>query len=304
MENLINDVDFNVLESIYNVSSKIEKSKIDFSKFNDVKDDINKLSKYLGNLTERQTIIFVCYFKSDYNYETFINLEVYFDKLNMGDILFLKDFDILIEKNLLATRFDYPLKMRYFTVNYTLGVPFDVSEAICNNKPINFEYENDQYSFIQNIDQIIINTRSSSENISSDCFLKTVELLEEENLDIEFISNLRTIINTIEDRLFFYVSCISVIDGYGYYELKIDSILEKMLDKYSKIISKTKSFIEKTNPLITNNLIEIIDNNEIKITQKGLKILAGDDFDYFETLQEEVVKEAKMFSHKVYTNRI
>ena len=29
-----------------------------------------------------------------------------------------------------------------------------------------------------------------------------------------------------------------------------------MLDKYSKIISKTKSFIEKTNPLITNNLIE------------------------------------------------
>lgn len=299
MENLINDVDFNVLESIYNVSSKIENSKIDFSKFNDVKDDINKLSKYLGNLTEQQTIIFVCYFKRDYNSSKKTDFYVYFDKQNMGDIFFLKDFDILIEKNLLVSNFYYPLKMRYFTVNYLLGVPFHVSEAICNNQPISFDFKHDQYSFIQNIDKLIINTRydvmlytkCSNDNISPACLLKTVELLEEENLDIEFISNLRTIINTIEDRLFFYIACLSIIEEpNGYYDLNPENIIHRIFDNYSKIISKTKSLIEKTNPLITNNLIEFIDNNEIKITQKGLKIFAGDDFDYFETLIEDRCK--------------
>lgn len=135
------------------------------------------------------------------------------------------------------------------------------------------EDEFDQFDFCAAIDKLKEERRNKSIETTK-LFNRTLSM-EEDYADMPMVAQLRQLVSDVEARMLFYEMA---------YDFTQDSdgghscINQTLDDIYDRILSKARAkraLMEGTHPLIVNELIEISEDDEMRLTNEGITLLFG-----------------------------
>jgi len=282
METKMEEVDFNVLQSLCLVAKKLEKSELKAIKLKGTKKAIGQLNKYFGT-TDNQTLLLACIYSLGYKKNPEIDIDDISSFLNCNQLEILtykKDFEQLIEKKLIEKRKKNYLSKLAFA-NLIFSVSTIASEAIIENIPIDANIKTatiDSYEFVQKVSDLI--EERSKECIKTYELFNAVEDLENQCPDLVIITKLKLQISDIEERTIFYEICDDLINNGGNTEL--ECTLKDIYESSKRRLKVAKAFINKEYKLIKQELIELVaksffSDTKLKLTDKGLELLLQED---------------------------
>jgi hypothetical protein len=170
-------------------------------------------------------------------------------------------------------------------------VPNNIVNAILKNKTIEKDHKDtvkDFLSFLNELDRLfamryeeLINTReleTEAENLKSQYYhLKEIQKLEKLQINKQ-------------EQLFFYHLCMRTISGYK--EVVIETVTDDIFDNLRERFLFNKKMLKRNGMLFHHELIEFTksffrNNQRVKLTDKGLNAVFGEDEDLF-IVKEEV----------------
>lgn len=123
--------------------------------------------------------------------------------------------------------------------------------------------------------------RSNGVNETHKLFI-CVQKLEAEYAELPLVSGLKATIDDVESRALFYEMCHDFVGSGMRSSDAASDIDETLKDFYDRIIVRASvkgSIIKGTHHLVQSKLIRQSDDEEMKLTRKGIKLLYGEESD-------------------------
>ena len=288
MVNKTNEISFNVIETIQQISLTLHHSQLNPEVLNTIKDEIQNLAKFL-DVTEIQACLFVVIYVQNFiGYSS--DLEDIMTEINMKSAKFLsyrQDIMQLIDKDLIKSDVDERKGKAIPKVNMKfMRISDYVSDAINENISLAEAAKKDPldiYEFCTAVSELI--------SLRSDQKLSTIELmckainLESDNAQLESIQGLIELgVENIHGRILLYEMCDDMVRGNG--QTAMEKTLSKIYECQKTRISITREIIDQKNILQEKNLMSVVhapfvNDISIHLTPAALEMLLGQDADLF-----------------------
>lgn len=139
------------------------------------------------------------------------------------------------------------------------------------------EKEFDRYDFCK-----LVNAQIQDNNVTAEALFQFIEQMEEENITMPLVKDLRTIITSLPARALFYEVCYDFFDRDGNGRSDLTRTLRDMYEAYGVRFRERKALLDGSHPLIRTDLVEISgDKEDVLLTTTGQQIFLGDDFEAF-----------------------
>lgn len=178
------------------------------------------------------------------------------------------------------------------------AVSESVMAAIIENQPVIIknlqldELQIDKYEFCKRIADKV-----EDNDVVTEDLVTFVEKMEKNNQHLTFIHELNKDVDSILDRILFYVMCHDNVNDDGRGHSEIAYITKKIYSNISQRMLARKNIVEEEHILIRQELIEIEDNEKIRLTDKGRELFYGEDLKAFGTIK---CRDIFAFINKVY----
>ncbi len=300
-----NEISFDVVKAITEIAKMLEDSKLDEKEIEKIESPLSDLCEHLDVATNQAiifSVIFVLLVK-----DNTINLRdiVRFLDINYIDSLnFKKDFDILVERNLLEIEKEFRRKTQKSNLyNTSYCIPNDVLDSLYSNlKYLRSPVEKkDIYEFTKIVSDYI--TQRGNEQINTHELFEMVEQLESSNDHIKSIMKIQTLLE-IDDRTFLYEILNDHIIGYP---STVEKTLREIFQNPRKRMIKVREIVEKTNKMYDLDFITLGDSKfandfTLNLTVDAIEFFMEDDAGLFmknkkykNVLQNEDIVFKKLF---------
>ena len=271
-----------------------------------LQDDVEKLSKFLKT-TPIETFLFVAI----YSYQLVHNSAA--DARDITRFFGLNELDFLplkISLQTLLKKGQIRLSERHRHYE-EYRISKSAENALLSNKPFKAESEKkkDRYQFCENISDLI-EMRSDDEIETMDLF-KLVDEAEEKNESLKFVKEVKKLLPNVEDRTFFYEICDDFVrDSRRRACTGLDCTLSDIYDKCRSRLNVAKAVMERTHPLITMGLTELLPaaffgDATLTLTDKGKELFLEKDFELFRVSgksDKRLVSPDKIPERKLFFN--
>lgn len=285
-------VGFNIIEMISQVAKNLENSQLEKKWMDNIKDQLEILSKYLDTTTLQAMLFSIVFVLQSKLFSVDLSSINNFLDINYIDgLIYKNELDILLEKNLLEISEDQPKrKMKSNFGRSSFTIPDDVADQIYANQPIQSrEHEVlDIYGFASKVSDLI-DKRKYQAIETLDLFFK-VDELETRNSHLKQISLLKSKLTNDERTLIYEV----LNDLLNYcmpsnLELTLNNIYDRPRDRRVMY----RSLTEKTNRLYELEFIELTDGRfandfNVMLTTKAIEFFLEKDSELF--LQKQKTK--------------
>lgn len=278
------NTNFNALTAIQHIAKKSEDSELKEENMKLVSTEIADLSQYLG-VTKTQAVFFALIFSMNYTDHsvTIEDLAEHFN-LNPLDILSRhKDLKELVTKGIIGDK--KHARRSLYLADKNFNIPNNIVDAVLNNQAPEIEEETQQrdfLGFLHELDRIfamryeeVINTRNLI-NEAKD-LIGNYEHLSE-------IKNVNKLNLDIKEQLFFFHICMRTVSGYN--AITLENITEEIFDNIRERFMFNKKVLRRQGPLFQHDLIKFTNSffknkQRIKVTEKGINMMFGEDEDLF-----------------------
>lgn len=287
-----------LMQSIREAASKLKDGKL--KRLNMVAPALHRISAELGFDCDEQAMVFVAILdrqcgcrNSDLD-----DLSNYFEITSLDVMQFVPAINSLITHGFLTVenRSEALLTRKQFMV-----CP-DVFYAIIEGRKVepvmvSEKEEYDQFDFCQAVSKLKEDRKNDS--IETRKLFICVEKMEAEHAGLALVSQLRSIVKDIESRTLFYEMCKDYSERPdGSAESDINSTLDDIYDRVIQRAKVKKTILNSSNPLIVVGLIRQSGDDEMKLTQKGVRMLFGDNADAL--IKSGKVEDRYEFVKRVY----
>ncbi len=266
---------WNVSLAISTVYEKVRNSNLKIRKSEKYTESLNRLNEYFGT-NETQTIILcvLCalhFGDSDSSWEmSDLRREVGCGALK--SVSWLAQIEDLKDKHLIVSA-----RSKFFYPSDALMNAISENEEIVLNEN---DFVVDFSKFVGTVAEMV--ESRESDNVSPYRLLRNVINYENENSALPIVKATKFLLSEVKDRIFFYDACSDFL------QCGDTSLSATIRDIYSgsERYAVAESFIQETNPLIKNELLEFtvkgnMRDSELSLTEKGIEIMAGEQKDLF-----------------------
>jgi AAA+ superfamily predicted ATPase len=271
------NIRLNVLRSIGNVYEKSKDCKLDMRKLKCIEKDLIILSEYFKT-TKSQSLFIALVFALNYKGDTvnLYDLILYFDCNPMKILEYSEDFNFLYSSGIfLRQKSRYRRKLTGTNDQFTINK--EIAEAIFKNESmpeINDAKITDIFELLEKLYSIGEN-RDDEGMSTSELFGQAKDLISD-NLHFQLIKKIVQLKFHIEDTYLYLYLIWKTISGTQ--SIDIGRALEGIFDYATKRIIYMQNILSGQNPLVKNNLIEIVEayffnDTEMKLTDYSHNIL-------------------------------
>ncbi len=298
-------LNFNALEAIQKISTELYQSQLNPEVTEKIKDDSLKLAEYL-NVTEEQAWFFSLIYIQQYMGFS-CDLSDVLQELDMKSSKIVKyrpDLVALIDKKLVKSEYERRKGKSTPIISFKFMRLYDhVAEAIKDNISLEDALKSeplDIYEFCNEVSDLI--EQRTNEQITTDHLFGEVSLLETFNPQLPFIEKLMDLGISIQDRTLLYEMCDDLVRGNA--ETGLEPTVRDMYDTQKQKVRKIREITERTNKLIEQNLISVLNASfvsDIRIvpTTEAIEMLLGQDAELFIRKQtQRNVIAAETIAHK------
>lgn len=285
---------FNVLETIYKISTELYDSELNPETTAKIKTESLLLANYL-DVTEQQAWFFsIIYVQQSMGFSC--DLNDILSELSMKTSKFVKyrsDIVALIDKNIIKSELERRNKSKIARANFKfMMVNENILTAIFHNISIDESNKLNQldiYEFCSAVSDLI--SERAQDVISTVHLFGEVSLMETQNPQIESIDKLTEMGISLNDRILLYEMCDDLVHG-G------DTALEKTIrfiyDSQKQKLKSIREITENTSKLLNENMITVNKANfvgdvTISLTTTVIDILLGQDADMF--IKKQTLKD-------------
>lgn len=169
------------------------------------------------------------------------------------------------------------VRQNFMVTNYVIGCIIENKRPEFRKSQI-LDKEFDRYDFCKLVDSQI-----QDDDVTAEAMLQFVDSLETDNASMPLVRELKSVLTSLPDRALFYEMCHDFVSNSGNRRSHIECTLKDMYEAYGVRFKVMKSLIEGTNPLIRENLAEVVGNKEqITLTAKGQRLFLQEDVGAFE----------------------
>ena len=280
-------LNFNVLEVIHKISTGLYQSQLNPEVTEKIKDDSLKLAEYL-NVAEEQAWFFSLIYIQQYMGFS-CDLSDVLQELDMKSSKIVKyrpDLVALIDKKLVKSEYERRKGKSTPIISFKFMRLYDhVAEAIKDNISLEDALKSeplDIYEFCNEVSDLI--EQRTNEQITTDHLFGEVSLLETFNPQLLFAEKLMDLGISIHDRTLLYEMCDDLVRGNA--ETGLEPTIRDMYDTQKQKVRKIREITERTNKLIEQNLINVLNASfvsDIRIvpTTEAIELLLGQDAELF-----------------------
>jgi AAA+ superfamily predicted ATPase len=291
---------FNVLETIYKVSSELYESELK----PEITEKIKTESMYLANfldVTEQQAWFFaIIYVQQSMGFSC--DLSDIMGELSIKTSKFVKyrsDLISLIDKKIIKSELARRSRKKTPTANFKfMMINENILEAVLLNIPISEANKLDQmdiYEFCITVSDFI--EERSRDIITTDHLLGEVSSLEMHNSHIEVIEKLMDMEISLNDRCLLYEMCDDLVRG-G--DTALERTIRDMYDTQRQKLKRIKEITLNTSRLLEANLIIVnkanfVSDISISLTTSAIELLLGQDAEMFirkQTLKDVITADS------------
>lgn len=206
------------------------------------------------------------------------DLSSYFECSSLDMLEFIPALKSLERKGLLVRR--YKRESNIFKQQFVVS---DVVMAdIIDNRPVTIgkvdvgNVQTDKYEFCKSIAE-----KADDDEVVTDDLVLFTEKQEQSCAQLPLVKKIKKDVPAILDRILFYDMC---RDNFEYDGIQNSAVTTTMKDIYSNIgqrILTKKSIMNEEHPLIRLGLIELVDEDEMALTDEGKKYFYEDDIQAF-----------------------
>jgi len=265
-----------ILESIGKVYEKSKECKLENSFFENIKSELNTLSKYFKT-SDNQTFFIAIVFALNYKGDVvdLNDLIGYFDCNPMKILEYSDDFEYLHKVGIFDKRKSRH-RVKLAGANDQFAIHEKITEAILQNKPLP-KISKEINGIIDLLEQLYkLGNQRVDDEISTFELFQEVEKLIEDNTHFSLIEKVKQFSFSTEDAyLFLYLIWKTVT---GNESTDIGRTLDYIYDSPSERVNETQKLLLEKHILITNHLIEIVEarffnDTEMKLTDTSLQLL-------------------------------
>jgi len=300
---ITNDIDFNVVHTIVQIAKRLEKSKLNNSVIEDIKELIEQLSKYLSTTSEQAMLFSIIFaLQAKINVIDLRDLIKFLDISYIESLNLKSDIDKLIEKSLIEIDDENGVKFRKSKYGKSsFLIPDNISDQVYANQPIQSKEHEflDIYGFVKTVSGFI--EKRKYENIDTKDLFFMVEEFETRNEHLSKISLLKSKF-ICSDRTLLY----EMFDDFLNYGMpsNLNITLNSMFDKPRERRVMFRSLTEKTNKLFELDYIELSNGRfandfNLMLTNKAIEFFLGEDAELFK--RNKTAKN--VISHNDITNK-
>ena len=301
--------EFNVLNAIIQISETTKNSRMEEDKLSPVREEIARLADYL-QVNKTQALFFAVIFSVTYE-KSDADVDEIADHFNVSSLRILtyhKELEDMIDKDILEGKArrrrgrNMHLSKKYYVV------PNQLIQSILENKKPSFAKENpvrDFTGFIQELGELFEYRREDL--ISSLQLFEEAEELTEQYEDLDEIQKINNFNLDDDEKLLYCYVCRSTIAGDS--DVRISEPLEAIFDNIRDLFKFKKWLFQGKGPLFEKGLLEwsrsqFRDKRTIRLTEKSLKMLFGEDVDFFMNREEmkNVIKPGSIEEKELFYN--
>lgn len=276
-----------------------------------LKTDIAEFAKNFG-VSEVGVILLVAAYTKEMERESTFDTEDIADFLNIKAIEFIplkNDFDKMVEDGLFI-RVAASHRGRQYKVDSSLAM------AITSGSPYVKPEKNviDRYEFCGIVSSYI---KERSDNvITTRALFDSVDQLENQNIGLTFVQNLKKISSDVEERTLFYECCNDFIEDKRYHETSIESTLSDIYDLVRRRMKIASELQMKKHALIVSDMLEIseatfVSDMSLMLTDKGKALFLEEDVTLYQKKKNdkklalpEDIKEKQLFYSDEFGEKI
>lgn len=298
---------FNVLETIYKISTELFESELNPETTVKIKNESLQLANFL-DVTEQQAWFFAIIYVQQ-SMCISCDLSDLLNELSMKTTKFVKyraDLIALIEKKIIKSELARHSRKKTPTANFKfMMIRENILEAVLQNIPIaeaNKLEELDIYEFCITVSDFI--EERAHDAITTDQLLGEVATLEMHNSHIDVFEKLMDMDISLHDRTLLYEICDDMIRG-G--DTALERTIRDMYDSQKQRIRRIKEMTQQTNKLIETNLIVVNKANfvgdiSLSLTIGAVELLLGQDAELFikKQTKKDVVLADAIIAKRLY----
>ena len=278
-------------------------------KLEPVKGDLKQLAGYL-EVDEYQALFFAVIFSINYKRPE-ANIEELADHFDFGPLRILpfhNELEELVNRGLVETKTRVRRRHRIQLAKKSFLLPNQILKAILENKKPFIVKENvikDFTGFLHDFDELVELRREDM--IPSQQLFEEVEELTDQYREVDELQKIEKFGLNLEEKLLYYHVCRRTIAGCE--KVIINDPLEAIFDNLRDQFLLKKSLFQEKGPLFEKNLLEwskalFLDKRTVKLTDKSLSLLFGEDMELFTDREElnNLVKPGSISEKKLFYN--
>ena len=294
---------FNVLETIYKISTELYESELNPETTAKIKTESLLLANYL-DVTEQQAWFFsIIYVQQSMGFSC--DLNDILNELSMKTSKFVKyrsDIVALIDKKIIKSDSERRNKSKIARANFKyMMVNENILTAIFHNISIDDSIklnELDIYEFCSAVSDLI--SDRAQDVITTFYLFGEVSLMETQNPQIESIDKLTEMGISLNDRILLYEMCDDLVHG-G--DTSLEKTIRFIYDSQKQKLKSIREITENTSKLLNENMITVNKANfvgdvTISLTTSAIDMLLGQDADMFikkQTLKDIIAVDSIAF---------
>ena len=307
---------FNVLHAIIQISETTENSRMDEGSLSAVRNEIARLADYL-QVNETQALFFAVIFSLNYekSQAAVDELARHFNVSPLRILTYHKELEDMVEKNILEGKAQRRRGRNMHLAKKNYVVPNQLIESILENKKPSIAKKNtvrDFTGFLQELDELFDYRRD--EIIHSLQLFEEAEELAEQYEELDEIQTINNFGLDHEEKLLYCYVCGATIAGDN--EVSINEPLGAIFDNIRDQFKFKKWLFQEKGPLFEKELLEwsksqFRDKRNIRLTEKSLKMLFGEDVDFFmnrekmkNVIKPESIEEKALFYNSPEEERV
>ncbi|MEI8204320.1 MAG: ATP-binding protein [Bacteroidota bacterium] len=291
---------FNVLETIYKISSELYESELKPEITEKCKTESMLLASFL-DVSEQQAWFFaIIYVQQSMGFSC--DLSDIMGELSIKTSKFVKyrsELVDLIDKKIIKSELARSSRKKTPTANFKfMMINENILEAVLLNIPISETYKLEQmdiYEFCITVSDMI--EERSRDLITTDHLLGEVSSLEIHNSHLDVIEKLMDMEISLQDRSLLYEMCDDLVRG-G--DTALEKTIRDMYDSQRQKLKRIKEITQNSSRLLDLNLITVnkanfVSDISISLTTSAIELLLGQDAEMFikkQTLRDVITAES------------
>ncbi len=223
------------------------------------------------------------------------DLSDYFDCAALDIMEFVPTVRLLVSKGYISAHDIHEQEI----TKMEFRVCTEVFSALVEGKPVkptpSEAVSFDSYDFCKTV-ALLISKRADKEIDTRNVFVQT-QLLEEKYAEMPFVTELKSLIDSIEARVLFYEIGYDFANDYEGGKSDLNLTLSDIYDRIVACATVKEQLLEDCHPLMKADLIELRDDDELYLAEKGVKLLFGEAVSHF--VKSNVCKGRYAFVEKV-----
>jgi len=286
-KNATKKVGFNVLNAIAEAIKNLEEIgfKIMMEDAHNFP-EIVRMASYLG-VNERQAVMFITIYNTQNKYFGSTNVKQVATQVEVTFVEIMQykaDIKLLFDEKLIQLDTEFTRRRRTPAIfQQDITVNEDVLACIIENKPILLaNAELDAYQFVYEVSDLI--DKRTNNMISTNQLFRSVEKLEEANLELPILQELIKIKVEVDDRTFFYQICNEMVINNQ--PAHLEKTHMDMYDNTRIRFMKSRLALDKALSLFRHNYIQLMQGTfysdmRVGLTDSGCELFFGEDAELF-----------------------